>query len=100
MKTTLFSVYLPLQSTKRVFIDERGTKGVVRSRASNLDARLHKIAAKTRHLPRFLREYLGGARSIACCVLPGCVPSDVLAGFQIWAPGFDETTLQSQWLSL
>ena len=24
--------------------------------------------------------------------------SDVLTGFQIWAPGFDETTLQSQWL--
>jgi len=26
--------------------------------------------------------------------------SDVLVSFQIWAPGFDETTLQSQWLSL
>jgi len=50
MKTTLFSVNLPLQSTKGVFIGERGTKGAVRSRASNLGARLHKIAANMRHL--------------------------------------------------
>ena len=53
MKTTLFSVYLPLQSTKWVFIGERVTNGAVRSRASNLDARLHKIVAKTRYLPCF-----------------------------------------------
>ena len=96
MKTTLNSVYLPLQSTKGVFIGERGTNGAVRSRASNLGARLHKIAAKTRHLPRFCGNTWEGA----CCALPGYPPVGCTCWFFDWAPGFDEITLQSQWLSL
>ena len=79
-KTILLSVFLHLQTTKRVFIGERGTKGSVQSRASNLDARLHKIVVA------FSRQRLGPL-------------SDVLAGFRIWVPDFDETILQSQWLS-
>ena len=83
-KTTLLSAYLPLQSTKGVFIGKRGTKGAVRSRALNLGARLHKIAVETRHAVSPAARF------------PDIPLSGVLAGFQIWAPGFDETTLQSQ----
>ena len=47
-KTTLLSAYPPLQSTKGVFISEKCTNGAVRSRASNLGARLHKIESTPR----------------------------------------------------
>ena len=81
MKATLNSVYLPLQSTKGVFIGGRGTKGAVRSHASNLGARLHKIAAET-------RQYLGGACSAACCALLRCPPVRCTYCFSDFGPWF------------
>ena len=72
-KTTLLSVYLPLQSTKGVFIGEKGTKGAVRSHASNLGARLHKIAVKTRQLPRF-RGKAWEAFAAPPAAFSGCPP--------------------------
>ena len=99
-KTTLLSGYLPLQSTKGVFIGERGTNRAIRSRASNLGARLHKIAAKMRHLPRFCGNTWEARTAPPAARFPDVPLSDILASFRIWAPGFDEITLQSKWLSL
>ena len=83
-----------------VFIGEKGTNGAIRSHASNLDAQLDKIAAKTWHLPRSRGNAWEARVAPPAARFPDVPLSDVHAGFQLWAPGFDEITLQSQWLSL
>ena len=43
----------------------------------------------------FSRQFLGARAAPPAARFPDVPMSDVLAGFQIWAPGFDEITLQS-----
>ena len=91
-ETTLLSVYLKLQTTKGVFIGERGTKGSVQSRASNLGTRLHNVAAKMWHLLHF-RGNAWEARVAPPAALSSSVP--LSAGclcFGVWVPDFDKIT--------
>jgi len=67
---------------------------------SNLGARLHNIAMETRHLPCFRCKTWEARTAPPAARFPDVPLSDVLAGFLIWALGFDKTTLQNQWLSL
>ena len=74
------------------------TRESVRSRSSNLDARLHTRATETWLWPRFhCHNVVGCAPPPVTCY--HFVPlSAILPGFWIWAPDFDRFTLQSQWL--
>ena len=89
-KTLKLSSKLLSLSSKNpmIFIGERGTRESVRSRASNLNARLHTRAVKTQPATRAAPP----AHAITSPL------SAVLLGFWIWAPGFNRFTLQSKWL--
>ena len=80
MKTTIKHCISLALEPQGVFIGTR-EGGTVWSRAQNLGARLHRIAAKTRHLPRF-RGSTGAARAAPpASRFPNVRLSDVLASF-------------------
>ena len=97
-ETTLTLCIFPSSEPQWVLIGQRGTKRSVRSRTSNLGAWLHKIATETRHLPCFCDNAWEARAAPPAARFPDVPLSAILTGFQIWAPGFDKTDLQGQWL--
>ena len=60
---------------------EKGTKGSVWSRASNLGVRLHKIAVKMRQMPHFCGNSWEARAASPAAFFPDVPLLDVLAGF-------------------